>query len=116
MTPLDASEVLKDATRGDVAIGAERDSEGNDALDSNGVRVMSTITVKGEAMKNMAMLHLRPFCSKVGLKGICSKNKNLLCRMLAYSKQMDSAHEIVGVAASRNANQKMAMQIRLLNA
>jgi hypothetical protein len=109
-------DVIKDATLQDVVIEAEKDAVGGDVFDENGVKVMIAVTISGHGIKNIKMLHLRKLCTKVGLKGIRSKNKKVLCHMLAYSKQMDIAHSLAGRSGSKKANKKMAMKIRLLNA
>jgi hypothetical protein len=121
-TPAEQSSVLtpkklvKSAnTLEDVVIAPDVDKDGNDVTDDNGVRVMIATTIKGIAIKKITMDTLRTFCRKFGIKPP-KKSKEVLAREIAFSKQMDSAHELTGVAAKQSSQERIAMKIRLLNA
>ena len=104
-----ALDVLKVATLDDVVIVPDKDADGNVKLDEHGTPVMVATTIKGVTIKSITMTNLRPFCTKVGLKGFRKKNKGGLCELLAYAKQMDNAHDLSGLAAAQTSQKRLAI-------
>jgi hypothetical protein len=106
--------VILTATLDDVIITQDKDSDGNMVDDENGTRLMIASTIKGLAIRKFKVDELRAFCSRAGIKHR-SKNKRDIALLIAYTKQMDSNHELTGAAAKQSTQQKTNMEFRLLN-
>jgi hypothetical protein len=86
----DTPEIVKSATLKDVETLQEKDTDGMDLLDDDGVKQKIATTIKGISIKDIKVDALRTFCAKVGIKGR-GKPKKDLARKIAYSAQLDSA-------------------------
>jgi hypothetical protein len=95
----------------DVIITEDTNSEATD-----GTPVMIATTIVGRLFKDLKVDELRAFCSRAKMTGHRSKNKREIALLIAYSIQYDKAVELTGVAAKQNAQQRINMKFRLINA